>query len=155
MVWFGWDDRVSNGFCGHCNVEANLGFAALAIRATVDFAAVLKHAGQVQLASNYTQTAARLAKQLRSRPSTTGRGSEWYDDYGVHAASYLINAKIVATPAEEEAMFKKVLNNSVTICSWSPFNQVRKRHCLRCHCILKMIILPRQARDKHRGKLKK
>ena len=95
----------------------------MAIRATGDFAAVLKQAGQSEMATNYTQTAARLAKQLRARPSTTGRGSEWYDDYGVHAASYLINAKIVATPAEESAMFKKVLNNSVTICSWSPFNQ--------------------------------
>jgi len=29
----------------------------------------------------------------------------------------------VTTPAEEAAIFSKVLNNSVTICSWSPFNQ--------------------------------
>ena len=25
--------------------------------------------------------------------------------------------------AEEQAMFKRVLTNAVTICSWSPFNQ--------------------------------
>jgi hypothetical protein len=42
---------------------------------------------------------------------------------GVHAAAYLVNAKIVATPTEEAAMFKNVLSNAVTICSWSPFNQ--------------------------------
>jgi len=62
--------------------EAHLGFAALAIRATSDFAAVLKHAGQAEQAANYTATAMRLAKELRARPSTTGRGEEWYTDYG-------------------------------------------------------------------------
>jgi hypothetical protein len=46
-----------------------------------------------------------------------------YSDYGVHAASYLINAKVVATAEEGLAMFSNVLNNSRTICSWSPFNQ--------------------------------
>jgi hypothetical protein len=30
-----------------------------------------------------------------------------------------------------------------------------KTHPLRCHFILKMVILPRQARDEHKGKLKK
>jgi hypothetical protein len=35
----------------------------------------------------------------------------------------MINAKIVATKAEEEVIFQQVLTNSVTICSWSPFNQ--------------------------------
>ena len=89
----GWDDRVSNGFCGPCNLEAHLGFAALAIRATDDFAAVLKHAGQAAQAANYSATAQRLAKQLRARPATTVPGGEWWADYGVHAASYLINAK--------------------------------------------------------------
>ena len=29
----------------------------------------------------------------------------------------------MTTPGEEAAIFSKVLNNSVTICSWSPFNQ--------------------------------
>ena len=107
VAWFGWDDRTSNGFCGPCNLEAHLGFAALAIRATGDFAAVLKQAGQTSMAANYTATAARLAKQLRARPSTTGRGSEWYDDYGVHAASYLINAKIVASAKTMNFVVKK------------------------------------------------
>ena len=56
-------------------------------------AAVLKHAGQAAQAANYSATAQRLAKQLRARPATTVQGGEWWADYGVHAASYLINAK--------------------------------------------------------------
>ena len=44
-------------------------------------------------------------------------------DVVMQAASYMINAGIVATAEEQEVIFRKVLTNSVTICSWSPFNQ--------------------------------
>ena len=74
--------------CVFRSQEAHLGFAALAIRATSDFAAVLKHAGQAEQAANYTATAMRLAKELRARPSTTGRGEEWYTDYGADGKPY-------------------------------------------------------------------
>ena len=107
VAWFGWDDRVANGFCGSCNLEAQLGFASLTIRACNDFSATLAHAGDSANATKYAATAARLAKQLRSRAPTLG-GANWYDDYGVHAAAYMINAKLVATPAEEQAIFNKV-----------------------------------------------
>lgn len=123
VAWFGWDDRVGNGFCGECNLEAQLGFASLTIRACNDFSATLKHAGDTVNATKYAATAIRLAQTLRARPATTVPGGEWWEDYGVHAAAYMINAKSVATAAEQEAIFHKVLTNSVTICSWSPFNQ--------------------------------
>jgi hypothetical protein len=42
VAWFGWDDRVANGFCGSCNLEAQLGFATLTVRACNDFSATLK-----------------------------------------------------------------------------------------------------------------
>ena len=186
LVRFGWDDRVANGFCGSCNLEAQLGFASLTIRACNDFAATLKKAGDTVNATRYSTTARALAATLRARPATTVPGGKWYADYGVHAAACeelhllftrspqyntlalnfctavvtfqtcsthsrpcaphpvhpvhrlahsrvscgryyfladMINAEIVADADEQEAIFHKVLTNSVTICSWSPFNQ--------------------------------
>jgi hypothetical protein len=121
VQFVGWDDRIANGFCGSCNLEVQLVFSALTIRACDDFATSLAKAGDAANATKYKATAARLAKLLRTRPSIAP--GDWMADYGVHASSYLINAKIVATPTEEQALFKRVLTNSRTICSWSPFNQ--------------------------------
>jgi hypothetical protein len=120
VAFFGWDDRIANGFCGSCNLEVQLGFAALVIRACGDFAATLAHAGDHVNASKYNNTAARLAAQLRARPSKGG--GVWHEDYGVHAAAYAINAKVLATPAEVDVLVKRELTNAVTVCSWSPFN---------------------------------
>jgi len=97
-----------------------LGFAALTIRACGDFAATLSHAGDHANASKYNATAARLATRLRARPSLNG--GPWHEDYGVHAAAYAINAKILATPAEVTLLAKRELSDAVTVCSWSPFN---------------------------------
>jgi hypothetical protein len=47
------DDRVDNGFCGSCNLEAQLGFASLTIRACNDFSATLAHAGDTANATKY------------------------------------------------------------------------------------------------------
>lgn len=67
-----------------------------------DFSASLKQAGDHANATKYAADAARLAKQLRARPSSLVKGGEWWEDYGVHAAAYLVNARVVATPAEEQ-----------------------------------------------------
>ena len=123
VQFVGWDDRIANGFCGSCNLEVQLAFAAFTIRACNDFATSLAQAGDHVNATKYNHTAVRLAKQLRARPSTTVPGGDWTSDYGVHAASYLIDARIVGTMAEQSALAKRVLTNSRTICSWSPFNQ--------------------------------
>ena len=120
VAFFGWDDRIANGFCGSCNLEVQLGFAALTIRACGDFAASLAHAGDHANASRYNVTAARLAAQLRARPSKGG--GPWHEDYGVHAAAYAINAKVLATPAEVDVLVSRELSDPVTVCSWSPFN---------------------------------
>jgi hypothetical protein len=120
VAFFGWDDRIANGFCGSCNTEVQIGFAALTVRACGDFAATLAHAGDAVNASKYIATAARLAKQLRARPASTG--GAWHEDAGVHAAAYIINAKVIATPAEAELLFHRELSNAVSVCSWSPFN---------------------------------
>lgn len=137
VAFFGWDDRIANGFCGSCNLEVQLGFAALVIRACGDFAATLAHAGDSANATRYNATAARLAAQLRARPASarskggnvgggggknTRTDAAWHDDYGVHAAAYAINARILATPAEVETLVNRELSDAVTVCSWSPFN---------------------------------
>ena len=120
VAFFGWDDRIANGFCGSCNREVQLGFAALTIRACGDFAATLGHAGDAGNASRYNATAHRLAGVLRARPSDSG--GAWHEDYGVHAAAYAINAKVLATAAEVALLAKRELSDAVTVCSWSPFN---------------------------------
>eukprot|EP01047_Picozoa_sp_COSAG01_P074016 COSAG01_NODE_12237_length_1776_cov_1.472868_1_plen_190_part_00 len=90
--WFGWDDRVGNGFCGACNQEVQLAFAALVIRACRDFSVSLRHAGDATNATRYNSTASELSRRLRTRPAATGE--EFYDDYGLHAAANLINAAV-------------------------------------------------------------
>lgn len=118
--WFGWDDRVGNGFCGACNQEAQLAFAALVIRACRDFSVSLRHAGDSGNATRYSSTANELAGRLRRRPAASG--AEFYDDYGLHAAANLINAA-VTTPNESLALFHRTFSNPATVCSWSNFNQ--------------------------------
>jgi hypothetical protein len=61
---------------------------------------------------------------------------------------------------DTEACFvfcKKVRRISIRLSCARPAiqGQVRKRHFLRCHLYIKCIILPRQARDKHRENSKK
>ena len=120
VAFVGWDDRVANGFCGSCNREVQLLFAALTIRACGDFAATLAHAGDMANSTRYNTTAHRLAGLLRARPSDSG--GAWHEDYGVHAAAYAINARVLATPAEVALLAKRELSDPVTVCSWSPFN---------------------------------
>ena len=118
--WFGWDDRVGNGFCGSCNQEAQLAFAALVIRACHDFSASLRHAGDTANATRYNATASDLTGRLRARPAAAG--TKFYDDYGIHAGAMLINAR-VTTPDESLALFHRTFSNPATMCSWSNFNQ--------------------------------
>jgi hypothetical protein len=113
--WFGWDDRIGNGFCGTCNQEAQLAFAALVVRACTDFSRSLGHAGLTAMSANYTKTAAILTKTLRSQ-------SAFPHAYGLHAAGNLVNAGIV-TKNETEALFQRLFTEAATVCSWSPFNQ--------------------------------
>merc|ERR1739848_53771 len=56
------------------------------------------------------------------RASSGPGGGPWYTSYGLHASANAINAGI-ATADEMEKIFSMNFNNSVTICSWSPFNQ--------------------------------
>lgn len=118
--WFGWDDRLGNGFCGSCNIEAQLGFATLVVRAVNDFALSLKYAGDPLNATKYAKLSLSLTERLRNR--TSKRGPLFYDDYGLHAAANLINARVVNLQ-ESDNLFRRLFNDPVNICSWSNFNQ--------------------------------
>lgn len=112
--WFGWDDRVGNGFCGSCNREAQLGFAALLVRAHHDYATTMKLAAQPVVAQKYKLIAQNLSMILRRETKLS--------DYGLHAGANLINSG-ATNPAEEDILFATQFNDTVTLCSWSNFNQ--------------------------------
>ena len=120
IVWMGWDDRLGNGWCFHknkdqCPREAHLAFAALVIRACNDLARSLKLAGMADDAEIYQDSARKLSLKFR-------QVSEYPGGLDVHSATNAINAGL-ATQFEIEEWMKTLLNDPVTICSWSPFNQ--------------------------------
>jgi hypothetical protein len=140
ITWFGWDDRIGNGWCFHskhdvCTKEALLAFAGLVIRVCNDFVGVLsslaavvatteRHERQTvfgDLAKKYRARSKHMTQALRAVP-------EYPSGFGVHAAAYAINAN-VATRDEIQKHWMgtrephNTLNNAVTICSFSQFNQ--------------------------------
>jgi hypothetical protein len=117
IVWMGWDDRISNGWCFDrtCNREAHLAFAGLVVRACRDLARSLRLAGMTGDAQRFNATTFRLMKLLRNV-------SEWPHGFGLHAAANAINTGMI-TLSETQHFFEFALNDSVNVCSWSPFNQ--------------------------------
>ena len=130
LVWMGWDDRLANGWCGTCNEEAQLSFATLLVRAHTDFSRSLMHAGLAALGTQYAATAAKLADVLKRVDSPTERphhrqpalDPDWAKAYGLHAAANAINAELTS-PSEALDLVRRELNDTTTLCSWSPFNQ--------------------------------
>lgn len=120
ITWFGWDDRLGSGWCFHskddvCTREALLAFAGLLIRTCKDFAHALQLAHMPTNAQTYWRAYQSMSARLQQVP-------EWIQGFGVHAAANAINAG-VANPEETEHWMDTVLNNAVTICSFSQFNQ--------------------------------
>lgn len=120
ITWMGWDDRLGNGWCFHknhdqCPREAHLAFAALVIRACNDLASSMTLCGMEREAERFKQTSRDLSRRFRQVP-------EYPSGLDVHSATNAINAKL-ATELEIEEWMSSLLNNPVTICSWSPFNQ--------------------------------
>jgi hypothetical protein len=121
VTWFGWDDRIGNGWCFHskhdkCTREALLAFAALVIRVCNDFVGALTLTGKKGLANKYAERSISMSQRLRQVP-------EYPHGFGVHAASNVLNTKTVATAEETEYWMSTTLNDPVTICSFSAFNQ--------------------------------
>jgi hypothetical protein len=120
IQWFGWDDRLGNGWCFHsngdrCPKEAHLAFAGLVVRVCRDFANVLSLANMPVSAQKYKLVYHELGQRLTATP-------EWPHAFGVHAAANAINSGI-AKKNETDLWMTSVLNDAVTVCSVSQFNQ--------------------------------
>eukprot|EP00980_Cylindrotheca_fusiformis_P019547 scaffold6776_cov124-Cylindrotheca_fusiformis.AAC.2 len=120
MGWFGWDDRIGNGWCFHargdrCPREAHLAFAGLVVRVCKDFQRSLIVAKMPLKAKKYQTIYQKLGHRLASVP-------EWPNGLGVHAAANAINSGILSKN-ETDLIMASVLNDPVTICSFSQFNQ--------------------------------
>lgn len=116
LIFMGWDDRLGAGFCGSsCPLEAQLVYASLAVKAVQEFARSLQHSGNAKLAELYANHALEMTRRIRQWPS-------FFKAYGAHAAGNAIWAN-VARGEEVEMLRKQALNDRVTICSWSAFNQ--------------------------------
>lgn len=120
MAWFGWDDRLGNGWCHHnrndtCPREAHLSLAGLIIRVCQDYVHVLRVVDYKFEAQKYAQICRQMSRRLRQVP-------EWPHGFGVHAAANAINAG-VPSRREVRLWMNSTLNNPVTICSLSQFNQ--------------------------------
>ena len=118
IVWQGWDDRLDDGWCGPCSVEAQLTFANLLVRACNDFVGTL--AGNNEWAADVSKNASKateMAERLTAQPN-------WSDSYGLHASTNAVNAALPAlNPSLMENLFEREFNDVVRICSFSPFNQ--------------------------------
>jgi len=119
IVWMGWDDRLGNGWCGKCQTEAQMSFKGLVIRACREFATALRDIGNSAMADQYDDTADIFTTWMRQASSN---GDPWYHSMGIHALAYAVNAG-VATEEELPKIHSLRFNNSISVCSWSPFNQ--------------------------------
>jgi alpha-L-rhamnosidase len=120
--WMGWDDRLGNGWYYHsnsdaCPREAHITFAALIVRACQYLARSLTIAGMIDESNKYQAIYQNLIRQFRQRIPELAHGR-----LGVHAATNVISTGI-ANQTEVDYMIHELMNGSVTICSWSPFNQ--------------------------------
>jgi hypothetical protein len=120
IEWFGWDDRLGNGWCfcekgDDCPRESHLAFAGLVVRVCNDFSRILSLANMPLASEKYQKVYQSLGQRLAAVP-------EWPYNLGVHAAA---NAIITGIAKHHEIDFwmKNVLNDAVTICSSSQFNQ--------------------------------
>jgi hypothetical protein len=119
--WMGWDDRLGNGWCYHsnhnnCTREGHLTFGALVAKVTQDVAHALDHLPHHQAqAQHYKQIHKDLIQRYRQLP-------DYPHGLGVHAAGNAILSEI-ASPSDIKLWMTSTLNDIVTICSWSAFNQ--------------------------------
>jgi alpha-L-rhamnosidase len=122
--WMGWDDRLGNGWCFHynhdnCPREGHLTFAALVVKVVQDVGQALCHLPNGTFdkeREDYRMTRINLTERFRSTVP------EYPKDLGVHAAANAISSGI-ATPSDIALFMNSTLNDAVTICSWSAFNQ--------------------------------
>lgn len=117
LSFFGWDDRVGAGFANASTTESQFAYRFLSMRAWSEWASAMSAVGNATAAGHFQAYYDQAVTAVRSN-----WGAEWYALLGIHAASDAINAGF-ATPTEVAAMMAGQLNNAVTLCSLSNFNQ--------------------------------
>ena len=119
LNFFGWADALGSGFMNASCLEAQYDFRFLVIRAWSDWAALMSISGNATAADHY-----RSYVQIKSAALRTVLGGDaWITKVGTHAAAEAINAPGFANSSEVENLLSEKLNNAVTICSLSNFNQ--------------------------------
>ena len=118
----GWDDRLGNGWCWDapptrpCGKEPQLTFAGELVMAIQEFSAALGAAGDSARAAQYASLASNMTQRLLEV-------FQWGDGtLGVHSSSMFLNVAGLATPPQAATLISAYLNDSTSICSWSPFN---------------------------------
>ena len=109
-----FDSGFSNSSCVECEHD----FAMILLR-TVNETAVAYRGVNDTFAAYLQNGAKRLGTVLR-RPDTE-TGEPWHAKLLLASASDAVNAKLT-TAEEEQEIFSRLMNDSLTICQLSPFN---------------------------------
>ena len=117
LRFYGWDERLGAGFeiWFRPNTESQNAYKMLSIRVWREFAAAMDRIGRGDLRDRY-------AGYAQSKLSALAKDGDWYEDYGVHAASDAVNTDLL-DPATLRALYDKELADRVNRLSFSPFNQ--------------------------------
>ncbi len=123
--FYGWDDRIGAGFEGaNKSPEAQWAYQMLTIQ-TIGKAMVFwdeNGLNNVGLYNYYNQTRQGFIEKIRL-------SYNYLDRYGLHSSADAING-IWMMQNETEYLFGKWYNDSVNICSWSPFNMYFITHSM-------------------------
>eukprot|EP00048_Salpingoeca_helianthica_P004759 m.80649 g.80649 ORF g.80649 m.80649 type:complete len:921 (+) comp13333_c0_seq4:81-2843(+) len=114
LAFYGPDDRVGADFEYPSIQESQNAYCMLVIRACREYGDVLTQAGRGPEAQVYLKKADEYTAALRADPT-------WHVTFGLHASADAINAA-VPSPAEAAVLVSRELNNTITICSFGPFN---------------------------------
>jgi len=115
LGFYGWDERLGAGFENNSCEESQNAYKMLCIDSWLDFASMMETIGRTELALIYKGYAAEKISELRL-------DTEWYRDFGIHAAADAINSGFTSGQ-EQVAMFENVFKDRLNRVSYSPFNQ--------------------------------
>jgi hypothetical protein len=118
LTFFGWDVRLGSGFANASTAEAAYDYRFLVLRTWAEWSAALRALGQAGAADHYAGYGAAGEAYMRAL-----LGSPWYAGLGVHAAAEALNVPGFASDVDAAAVLAAQLDDAVTICSLSNFNQ--------------------------------
>ncbi|MDO6431952.1 glycosyl hydrolase [Flavitalea sp. BT771] len=115
LGFYGWDERLGAGFENANIAESQYAYSMLSIRSWMEFSALMKQIGRLDLAKKFTGYAYQKIGEVRKN-----RG--WQENFGIHAAADAINTGLT-TPAEGAVFYDRNFTDRVNRQSYSPFNE--------------------------------